>query len=107
MGKAHRDPAAHAGPGLFRVPDADLIQVGEAAGRELTLAAESLRTSGVEIYGGAKGLDAKTMGEMYEQIVKWTQSGELTFELEKIPLSNIETAWQRTDLRGKRLVAVP
>ncbi|MFJ9371609.1 zinc-binding alcohol dehydrogenase family protein [Nocardia sp. NPDC101769] len=84
-----------------------LIQVGEAASRALTLAAESLRTSGVEIYGAAKGLDAQTMGTVYGQIVEWTRSGELTFDLATIPLSDIETAWQRTDLRGKRLVVLP
>jgi NADPH2:quinone reductase len=84
-----------------------VIQVGESAGRELTLTAESLRTSGVEIYGAAKGLDAETMGTVYGQIVEWTRSGELTFDLETVPLSDIETAWQRTDLRGKRLVALP
>jgi NADPH:quinone reductase-like Zn-dependent oxidoreductase len=84
-----------------------LIQIGQAAGAELTLAAESLRTSGVEIYGAAKGLGPKTMGEVYGQVVKWAQSGELTFDVEKAPLTDIETAWQRTDLRGKRLVVVP
>ncbi|GAA0978751.1 zinc-binding alcohol dehydrogenase family protein [Acrocarpospora macrocephala] len=84
-----------------------LIQVGESAGTELTLAAGSLRTSGVEIYGVAKGLSPETMGEMSGQIVTWAQSGELTFDVEKVPLSEIETAWQRTDLRGKRLVVVP
>ncbi|MET8876109.1 hypothetical protein [Nocardia sp. NPDC004604] len=84
-----------------------LIQVGESAGRGLTLTAESLRTSGVEIYGAAKGLDAETMGTVYGQIVEWTRSGELTFDLATIPLSDIETAWQRTDLRGKPLVVLP
>jgi hypothetical protein len=39
--------------------------------------------------------------------VKWAQSGQLTFDVEKVPLTDIETAWQRTDLRGKRLVVVP
>jgi NADPH:quinone reductase-like Zn-dependent oxidoreductase len=84
-----------------------LIQVGESAGPTLTLAADSLRTSGVEIYGASRGLDAATMGEVYGQIVQWAQTGALTFDLEKVPLSQIETAWQRTDLRGKRLVVVP
>jgi NADPH:quinone reductase-like Zn-dependent oxidoreductase len=84
-----------------------LIQVGESAGSTLTLAADSLRTSGVEIYGVSKGLSAAIMGEVYGQIVQWAQTGALTFDLEKVPLSQIETAWQRTDLRGKRLVVVP
>ena len=84
-----------------------VIQVGESAGPGLSVAAASLRTSGVEIYGAAKGLNPETMGDVYGQVVKWAQSGELTFDLEKVPLSDIEAAWQRTDLRGKRLVVVP
>ena len=84
-----------------------LIQVGESAGGTLLVAAESMRTSGVEICGAAKGLNAEIMNEVYGQIVDWTQSGELTFDVVKVPLSDIETAWQRTDLRGSRLVVVP
>ena len=84
-----------------------LIQIGESAGAGLVLAAESLRTSGVEIYGAAKGLGPQTMHEAYSQVVTWAQSGELTFDVVKVPLSDIETAWQRTDLRGSRLVVVP
>ena len=84
-----------------------LIQVGESAGGALVLEAESLRTSGVEICGAAKGLNPQTMQEVYGQIVTWAQSGELTFDVVKVPLSDIETAWQRTDLRGSRLVVVP
>ncbi|MET8146073.1 zinc-binding alcohol dehydrogenase family protein [Sphaerisporangium sp. NPDC005288] len=84
-----------------------VVQIGESAGSELALAASSLRTSGVEIYGAAKGLDPQTMEELYQQIVTWTRSGELTFDVEKVPLSDIETAWQRTDLKGRRLVVMP
>ena len=73
----------------------------------LVVAAESLRTSGVEIYGAAKGLTPETMNEVYGQIVTWTQSGTLTFDVVKVPLRDVETAWQRTDLRGSRLVVVP
>ena len=84
-----------------------LIQVGESASGALVVAAESLRTSGVEIYGAAKGLSPETMNEVYGQIVNWTQSGKLMFDVVKVPLSHIESAWQRTDLRGSRLVVVP
>jgi NADPH:quinone reductase-like Zn-dependent oxidoreductase len=84
-----------------------MIQVGESAGTTLTLAAASLRTSGVEIYGAATGLDPETMSTLYGQIVTWTRSGELTFDVDEVPLRDIETAWQRTDLHGSRLVVVP
>ncbi len=84
-----------------------LVQVGESAGGSITLTAETLRTSGVEIYGAVKGFDATTIGEAYREIVEWARSGRLTFDLERVPLRDIESAWQRTDLRGRRLVIVP
>jgi NADPH:quinone reductase-like Zn-dependent oxidoreductase len=90
----------------FRKPTR-LVQIGESAGAGLVLAAESLRTSGVEIYGAARGLGPQTMQEAYRQVVQWAQSGELTFDLVRVPLRDIETAWQRTDLQGSRLVVMP
>ncbi|GAA2212105.1 zinc-binding alcohol dehydrogenase family protein [Nonomuraea monospora] len=84
-----------------------IVQVGESAAPALNLPADALRTSGVEIYGAAKGLDAATMGEAYGQVVAWTRAGELVFGVERVPLSGIETAWQRTDLKGRRLVVLP
>lgn len=84
-----------------------LVQVGDSAGPSLTLSAASLRTSGVELYGAAKGLDGMTMMAAYNQVVQWASDGSLTFDLEQVPLSQIETAWQRTDLRGRRLVVLP
>ena len=84
-----------------------VVQVGQSAGPTITLAAESLRTSGVEIYGAARGIDPTGIVNAYNQVVQWARDGVLTFDLETVPLSQIETAWQRTDLRGRRLVVVP
>lgn len=84
-----------------------LVQVGESAGPDLTVAAASLRTSGVEIYGAAKGLDPAVMADTYGQIVRWAQAGTLTFEAQTIPLSEIEAAWPGPTPRGRRLVVVP
>lgn len=84
-----------------------LIQIGEMAGADVTVRADSLRTSGLEIVGAATGLDAETMPRIYQQVLTWIRSGELTIEVETVPLSEIEAAWQRTDLHGKRLVVTP
>lgn len=84
-----------------------IVQIGQSAGTSLTLAPESLRTSGVELYGAAKGLDPQAVAAAYEQVVAWTLAGELTIEVARASLRDIETAWQRTDLRGKRLVVTP
>jgi len=84
-----------------------LAQIGEVAGADLRVRADGLRTSGVEIYGAAKGFGPETMGAAYAQVVEWATNGQLTFGLERVPLSDIEAAWQRTDLHGRRLVVTP
>jgi NADPH2:quinone reductase len=84
-----------------------LVQAGESAGPALTVAAASLRTSGVEIYGAGRGLDPGVMAQAYGQVVRWAQDGTLTFEALTVPLSEIEDAWQRPGPRGRRLVVVP
>lgn len=84
-----------------------LVQIGELAGAAISLPGEALRTSGVEIYGAAKGLDGESMGAYFTQIVEWARADQLVFNVETVPLSDIETAWQRTDLSGRRLVVVP
>ena len=47
------------------------------------------------------------MATAYEQVLVWTRCGDLTFAIEPVPLSEIEKAWQRTDLHGRRLVVSP
>jgi NADPH:quinone reductase-like Zn-dependent oxidoreductase len=84
-----------------------LVQAGESAGARIALAADSVRTSGVEIYGGGKGLDGQTVAAAYGRIVQWTREGKLVAGIERAALGDIETAWQRTDLRGRRLVVTP
>ncbi|MFC9432402.1 zinc-binding alcohol dehydrogenase family protein [Nocardia sp. NPDC057030] len=84
-----------------------VVQVGESAGPVVSVASASLRTSGVEICGAAKGANPVSMTESYQQIVQWTRAGELTFDVAPTPLNEIESAWQRTDWRGRRLVVLP
>ena len=83
-----------------------LVHVGEAAGAVIRLPGDALRTSGLEIYGAARNL-ATGMAAAYERVVEWVRSGELAIDVTTMPLSRIEEAWQRTDLRGSRLVIVP
>lgn len=83
-----------------------LVQIGEAAGPTLRISGDAIRTSGLEIYGAARNL-VTGMAAAYQQVVDWVRSGELTIDVTSMPLSRIEEAWQRTDLRGSRLVIVP
>lgn len=83
-----------------------LVQVGESAGPAIELTGAALRTSGLEIYGASRNLLAG-LAAASEQVVDWVRSGDLTVDVTTEPLSRIETAWTRTDLRGRRLVIVP
>ncbi|QAY72566.1 zinc-binding alcohol dehydrogenase family protein [Agromyces protaetiae] len=94
-------------PESFAMPKPTrLVQIGESAGASLQLSADALRTSGLEIFGASRNL-ATGMAAAYQQIVDWVRSGELVIDVVTMPLSRIEEAWTRTDLRGKRLVIVP
>lgn len=84
-----------------------LIQIGEMAGPGITLTADALRTSGLEISGGAAGITPEAMGEGTNMVWDLLKQGKLRAELELVPLRDIERAWQRTDISGKRIVIVP
>jgi hypothetical protein len=77
------------------------------AARTFQSEVRSVRTSDLEIYGVAKGLDGQNVADSYGQIVQWARDGKLIVAVERTALSEIETAWQRTDIKGRRLVIIP
>jgi len=83
-----------------------LVQIGEAAGASIALSADALRTSGLEIRG-ASGITPQAIAEGTAQVWDWLKAGTLRADVEVVPLSEIERAWQRRDLHGKRLVIAP
>ena len=84
-----------------------LIQIGEKAGTAIALSADSLRTSGLEILGGAAGLTPEAIGEGTQQVYGWIKANQLQMEIEQVPLCEIESVWQRTDFQGKRIIVTP
>jgi NADPH2:quinone reductase len=94
-------------PESFALPKPTrLVQIGESAGPAIRLSGDALRTSGLEVYGAARNM-ATGMAAASQHVVDWVRSGALTIDVTTMPLSQIETAWTRTDLRGTRLVIVP
>ncbi len=83
-----------------------LVQAGEMAGPNISLPADTLRTSGLRIMGGGDGLTPEAIGEGSQQVWDWIKAGKLHAEVEAVPLKDIESAWTR-DLHGKRLVVTP
>ena len=84
-----------------------LVQIGEMAGPAITLSADALRTSGLEITGAGAGLTPEAIGEGTSQVWEWIKAGKLQAEIEVVPLKDVERAWGRADLHGKRIVLVP
>lgn len=82
------------------------VQAGESAGARIALTADSVRTSGPEIYGAGKGLDGQAVADAYGTSCSG-RDGKLVVGIDRTPLSDIETAWQRTDPGGRRLVITP
>jgi len=84
--------------------DIRLVQIGESAGPAVSLRADAIRTSGVQVHGATSAFPLEAMGEAIVQVWEWMKAGKLTAEIERVPLPKVEQAWKRTDLHGKRVV---
>ncbi|HMK08297.1 MAG TPA: zinc-binding alcohol dehydrogenase family protein [Anaerolineales bacterium] len=84
-----------------------LVQIGEKAGATISLPADSLRTSGLEILGGAAGVTPEAIGEGTQLVYDWIRAGRLQMEIEQVALKDIEKVWERSDFQGRRIVVLP
>jgi NADPH:quinone reductase-like Zn-dependent oxidoreductase len=83
------------------------VQIGQSAGPRLTLAAETLRSSGLELVGSGLGSAPMqdviaTIPEFLEQVVR----GNLTVGLAIRPLAQVESVWTE-EQPGNRIVLTP
>ena len=86
-----------------------LVQVGESAGSTVSLPAAVLRSTRLEILGAGTGsapTAPETWLEAMRQLLDRVAQGKLRIETERVPLAEVETAWQR-EQQGRRLVIVP
>src|SRR6266849_2140429 len=85
-----------------------LVEVGEMAGPTIALPAAALRSSGLELYGGGGGSGPHhAILQAVPQVWALATGGKLRIKTEPVPLADVESAWQRQDLDGRRLVIVP
>jgi NADPH:quinone reductase-like Zn-dependent oxidoreductase len=82
------------------------VQVGESAGATISLSAAVLRSTPITIMGTAGIPPGNILTETLQKVMAHAASGELRVETERVPLSEIETAWQQ-EAQGKRLVVIP
>lgn len=81
------------------------IQIGQSAGAVISLPAEALRTSGLELSGPGK-VPPGALPQALQQIWEWACEGRLTIDIEKVDLSCVTEAWLRKT-GGKRIVFMP
>ncbi len=86
-----------------------LVEIGEMAGPVITLPAGALRSSGIEIYGSGGGgtVSPNAIFDTFPQLWELAMKGKLRIDVEPVPLADIENAWQRLDLKGRRIVVIP
>lgn len=84
-----------------------LVQVGETAGPVISLPAAVLRSTPVRILGTAGLPPADILVGAFQEVMARAATGELRIATERVPLAEIEDAWQRQDPHRPRLVIIP
>jgi hypothetical protein len=82
------------------------VQVGESAGPTISLPAAVLRSTAVTILGTGGIPPHDILLNALQQVMAHAATGVLRIETERIPLADIETAWQR-EPEGRRFIIVP
>jgi NADPH:quinone reductase-like Zn-dependent oxidoreductase len=83
-----------------------LVEVGESAGPTITLPAAVLRSTALTILGTAGIPPSDVLTDAFQQVMSHAASGKLRIETERVPLREVEDAWQR-DQHGRRTVIIP
>ncbi len=84
-----------------------LVQVGESAGPTIALPAAVLRSTALTILGTAGIPPREVLVDAMQQVMARAARGELRMETERVPLADIERAWQRQGESGRRIVVIP
>jgi NADPH:quinone reductase-like Zn-dependent oxidoreductase len=82
------------------------VQIGSISGDAISLKAELLRSSGLELMGSGLGsLSASAIVESLRRMYDVAASAGLKIETEAVPLAGVEAAWGRAE-SGRRMVFV-
>jgi NADPH:quinone reductase-like Zn-dependent oxidoreductase len=80
------------------------IQVGSMAGKNITLPAEVLRSVDLTLKGSGFGsAKLETIFAAIPALFENAAAGKLTIDVEPVPLSEVESAWNRVE-KGRRIV---
>ena len=90
-------------------PRARIVHLGQSAGLTATLASGTVRGKELELYGYSNfAVPMDVLQREYDRLVRHAEAGEIRVDVERIPLEEVATAWERHQ-RGEhaKLVLVP
>ncbi len=88
-------------------PRIRFVQIGSISGSTITLPAQLLRSSGVELLGSGLGsLSSQAILEALRTMYAAASSGRFAIDVDRVPLAEVETAWTREG-DGGRIVFIP
>jgi NADPH:quinone reductase-like Zn-dependent oxidoreductase len=91
------------------VPRATIVNLGQSAGATSELASGPVRFKNLSILGHTNfALREDELAEHYRRLVGHVVAGDITFDVERVPLDDAASAWQRqAEGAGAKLVLVP
>ena len=96
-------------PTLAAAPRATLVNLGQSAGATSELASAAVRFKNLSILGHTNfALAEDELADHYRRLVGHVVAGDIVFEVERVPLDDVASAWQRqAEGAGTKLVLVP
>lgn len=84
-----------------------LVEIGESAGAEIRLAADALRTSGVDVLGAAGDRSPEAVARTFSTAWEWVRDSKVQADVREVSLRDVESAWRQRTPSGARIVLVP
>ena len=103
---AHRSPPRS----RPRVPRATIVNLGQSAGATAELASAAVRFKNLSILGHTNfAVPEDELTEHYHRLVGHVTAGDIVFDVDRVPLDEVASAWQRQaeGAGGTKLVLVP
>jgi NADPH2:quinone reductase len=90
-------------------PHARVVQLGQSAGAEATIASGAVRGKNLTIYGlTLYRVSPDELAEQYQRLVGHAVAGDIALDVERVPLDAVAEAWQRqADGTAGKLVVIP
>jgi NADPH2:quinone reductase len=90
-------------------PRARIVHLGQSAGPTASLASGTVRGKELDLHGHSNfAVPIDVLRREYDRLVRHAEAGEIRLDVERVPLEDVATAWERQQ-RGEhvKLVLVP